>query len=423
MNRSCGNTSIFIFLGCFILGWWLLAFSHQSTNTSTNNTTTPNSTSLNIQTNALLPYLSPLSRTTLHKALSGNKEAIVQLISRWDSDAQILQAKGINGIQRLDTDTYLQAHAINVLLQESSAEQIHLLNNQLRIKTLFDDNEQKLEITHPLSHFLPQTFTAASILLAITKPDQIIGLPKGMRDRTHIYPSKLLDQIPHNFESFHGEKLFLANPDLTFISPYSNPSVLSALKNQGLKLYVIKNIESLKGIQETILKLGHAVNCPLEANLLSIFLDATFMAIDNRIKALFSEMTPTDSQKKVLYLYYDQHFSIPTTKCLAGQLVKRAFNLHPGYYYHPLESPDEWRVPVESEKILLENPNYFVISSEHNDSNLQKRIEHQTIIGALPEKTKKKIYFLDEQLLSSVDQYVALAYFDIYQILAAMQLP
>ena len=50
------------------------------------------------------------------------------------------------------------------------------------------------------SRFLPQTYAAASFLLAIAQPHEIIALPKGMRHLSQIYQPEKLALIPENID-------------------------------------------------------------------------------------------------------------------------------------------------------------------------------------------------------------------------------
>lgn len=390
----------------FILGWWALAFNntHFTTYPQISHTTT--ASSLSIQTSSLFPFLSPMPRDALHEALSGNFELMAQFIANWDVDAQILETRGVKDVQRLHPEALLQANILSRLMLESSPERFANLNRIFRSKTIRDDLGHNLNVDDWYNKFFPQTYVSASILLAIAKTKEIVSIPRGMRDLTQIYASSKLEKISRNLDGYYSERLFLTRPHLCFISPYSHPPTVDALRRQGLELCVINNINTLQDIQETILKIGHASNHPLEASLLSIFMEACLLSVDNRIKSLQKQ----NSKKTLLYLCEKQGYMVPTTKCLAGQLLKRALQHYPALTCSISENQQDWFIPIEKEKIIRTNPDYLIISTPHYQAVQNQLPNHQVF--------KQPICYLDENLQGSPTQYIALAYFDIFQALA-----
>jgi iron complex transport system substrate-binding protein len=418
-------SSFFLYLSCgtFILGWWTLAWMEKPAYPLSQQATFIDH-SLTLRTSDLFPFLASLNRLTLQEALGGRFDLMLKLIEEWDLDAQVLTEKGMKGVQRLSNESYLQAQLLAKLIESYPDDQRVKINNQLRSRLILDDNGKQIDLTHPLQQFFPQTYVAASFLLAIANPKQIKGIPKGLRALPHLYSTKLLQQIPTDLDNLQGEKLYLAKPDIAFISHYSHPNTLQVLQSQGIQLYAIKNIDTLADIQKILLKIGHLCNRPIEAQLLHLFIEASLMMLDNRLSALYtfhhlpSSVKPV---KSVLYLYHQQHYMMPTTKCLTGQLWKRALQYHPGIICPLSEDPYLWRLPFNQEKIVNFDADCLIISTPSLEA-YKNQILYSFALKQLKSFHFKHLFYIDETVQESPTQYIVLAYFDIFQALAATYL-
>lgn len=168
----------YLFVTAFIAGWWLLAFRTDSNDFPTSRTIAQN---LSLKTSALLEELSPLQREALKQAIAGNFSLMLNFIDDWENDADSLERKGIKGIKHLPSEKTHQAHLIGHLLQSASPETLRLLNCKLNLEKIADDHGRQLIVKDDFQRFLPQTYLAASFLLSIAPPHEIIALPKGLR--------------------------------------------------------------------------------------------------------------------------------------------------------------------------------------------------------------------------------------------------
>lgn len=401
----------YFLFGSFIIGWWVFAFH---TTPSPPPLSVETSQSLTLKTSTLLKELSPLQRDTLQQALAGNFPLMLKFIEQWDNDAQLLTNNGLKDIQRLPTEVYLQAHILGHLLQTSSQETLRQLNCQMNLDWICDDNGRQLRIEDHLHRFLPQTYMTASFLLSIAHPSEILALPKGMRQLKQLYFPSALAQVPEDVDCLHSEKLYLNKPDLAFIAPYSHPPAFEMLRNQNIPLYSLKYIHTIAEIQEALLKVGHASNHILEAQLLSIFMESCLLSIDNRLQALQEKFDLSLPPRHLLYLSHYQHYALPTTKCLSGQLMARALKHCPHLSGSIPESQKEWNIPFEQEKILQAAPDVIIISTPYSPSDINI-IMHQTEAFQ-----SKHIFYVDEATQNSPTQYIVLAYFDLFQALTAI---
>lgn len=416
MQRLFSSSILYLAVGAFIIGWWMLAFRTDAPPLATIAST--QNQSLALKTSLLLEELSPLQRETLQRALAGHFPLMLDLIGKWDQEAQLLAQKGIGNIQRLSPENYLQAQILGQLLQDSPPDYLHSLNCKMNLESIHDDTGQLIRIEDSFKRFLPQTFAAASFLMAIGDPHEIIALPKGMRHLPQLYSAEQLALIPANIGQIHSEKLYLARPNLAFVAPYSHPPALEVLRNHRIRLYTIKYFDTLAEIQEALLKIGHASNRILEAQLLALFMEASFFAIDNRLQALHQTSDLSGSPQRILYLYYHQHYMLPTKKSLTGQLMARAIARCPHLSCPIPESRYDWRIPFEHEKILKAEPDCLMIST-HFYADAQAVAHSRKTMQQTEAFKTQRIFYLDEAVQESPTQYIVLAYFDIYQALAA----
>ncbi len=226
-------------------------------------------------------------------------------------------------------------------------------------------------------------------------------------------------RIPTNIDRIYSEGLFLARPDLAFVAPYSHPPALEVLRNQGIPLFTLKHSNTPEDIKEALLKVGHASNHPLEAQLLTIFMEASFLAIDNRLHALQNEIREPLATRRMLFLYYHHYFMVPTLKSLTGQLMARALE-HCQRIACPIpENQDRWRVPYEQEKILHANPDCLIISTPYYYIPEYASGPRQTL-PLLEGFDSQRIVYVDESIQESPTQYIVLAYFDLFQAISSL---
>lgn len=343
----------------FILGWWYCGFAKPSTFSHAKVkliSTVPSKKA------PLSDILSPLSRKELKQALEGDINLMSRLISEWDQDAQILETHGFITAERLSRRDYVKAL---------------LLGRTLRGKTQAPSPQK----------FLPQTWASASFLLALLPVEQIAALPPGFK-RDKVLP------IPE-LRGEYAEFIWKFKPTLAFCAPYSNPGIFQVLQAQNIPFHIAKPLTQIQDIFDELETVGLYVDKKEEAELMTLFMKAALLAIDNRAKLLHP-------YEKTFYLSWGNHFSYPTDNMITGQLVKR---LH---LNHELPTPSNlaWKVPLDRETLIKLNPSRLIIACEN-----PKKF-------SLPEWNKPlEIALVEEALLESPDQYVVLAYFDLYEAL------
>lgn len=329
--------------------------------------------------------LAPMNRDLLQQALAGDIPLMAKLIADWDVDAQLLELTNQIPVKRLPSHVYLRSQ---------------ILARQLLNKT--EKGWQQIE------RFLPQTYVAASFLLALADTEQIVALPQGLRKHTHLFPKALTDQIPQDIDRYNAETLFMAQPNAAFVAHYSHPALLDTLRDQGVPLYTLQHLDSIGVIKQTLMQVGEIVHRPLEAELLALFMDAAFLTIDNRIAVLQHSMQ--EKARLLFVTHHDQYFA-PTAKTLTGQLLKRM-----GIVQIPVaEKSEEWSVPIFHEDILHFNPHRFVIATPQ--CLVKPQFYQDALFKDLIAMQSDKVFFVDEIVQQFPSQYIVLAYYDLFKAL------
>jgi iron complex transport system substrate-binding protein len=406
------SVKVYFLIFVFLAGWWTLAFKKNSTQTDFVLSTS----SSFFQHIPLDPVITSIDRSLLHQALSGNFELMARLIADWDIDAQILSSKGFQGIQRIAPSDFLHSQSLIRILQNEKA--VHHTTFLLFDHTLVDDAGRSIDLTQSYNKFLPQTYASASFLLTLVKPDQIVALPRYLREHTQIYSKQLTNQIPLDIDRYNAEKLFQTAPELAFVAHYSHPATLQTLVNQGVTLYTMKNITTFSDLSEELTHIGTITNKPLQAKLLKIFIDAAICAIDNLQSVVVKHFEQHHSHlPRVLVVNFHQTFSVPTAKTLTGQILARMPELDISLKYtQDSHQANEWMAPIDKERLLKLNPDFLIIATDHEDA-VRKEFRTDHALQKLAAVQNNRVIVVDESIQHSPSQYVVLAYHDLIKAL------
>jgi iron complex transport system substrate-binding protein len=398
----------------FISGWWYMAFFGEG------NSTPPQNHSRYTPPKALtvpyfMSYLSPMQRNQIQTALSGNVEMMTRLMKEWDVDAQILESQGLIGIRKLKRSSFIRAQIIGRKLKDQDFDALQLLKKQVASVSIFDDRGLQFKSPSQFRRFLPQTFVAASFLFALTHPTQIVAIPHGLRDQTDLYPLSLTSQIPLDTDRIFSEKLYQTHPDIAFVADYSHPATLETLANQGIPFFTLKSMNTINHVEQAIQRIGNVVDRPLEAEVLSLFMESALIAIDNRLIATHHDLAKDQEAPKVMFLNYYTRYSIPTDRTIAGDLLHRLNHLHVSLVPKLELYSDAWSHPIDQEQIICANPDCLIIAT--NDlAGLQQSIQANPAFANVSAHLHNQIHIVDSSTQAPT-QYIILAYYDIAQAL------
>lgn len=366
-------------VSALLIVWWGLAFRSEPTHVGLPKTQEHSHKADDCS------LLSSFERNELKEALSGNYNLMAALMLEWDIDAQHLAKQEVKDVRRLSSEALLESQLIARKLQ--------------RYRRVGE------------KRFLPQTYVAASFLLTLAEPKQIVALPQGFRRQTALYSPNITSQIPVDLDRHHSESLYLCQPDLAFIAPYSHPSTVEALRNQGIKLFSIQALDTFEDICHVLTQIGEATERSDEALLLRTFMEAAMLAIDNRLAC----QKEKSSLPKSLYVSYHSAFSLPTKKNLTGQLLIRMGVMEHMEELEAYAAQNQWSFPIDQEKIVNYKPECLIISSD-NAEGLKQRIDNDPAFAGLRNSCGRIVY-VNEDIINSPSQYIVLAYYDLVQAL------
>lgn len=395
-----------------ILCWWALAFRPDK-NLPPPSTIAP---AISSPSPPLAKFLSPLERHTIHAALNGDFDLMIKLITDWDHDAQIIEQYGFMHVKKLTRKDFLRSQLIARKLK--SGDDLSPFNDTAR-QAIYDDTGKLFDLSKSYRRFLPQSYIAASFLFALSEPEEIVALPRGMREQTFLYPIELTKLISLDTDRYNTEKLYEAQPDIAFVADYSHPSTIEALQKQGIPLFTLKCINSPEEICHALVRVGNIVNRPLEAELLNYFVEAAMQAIDNRFQVLHAHLNPSDHPAKVLFLKHHLTFSTPTSHTLTGKLLKR-IGITELQGDKIAQNTFAWNIPIRQEQIIELSPDYIIISTNSIDPKRTQLLK-ENISYLMMKNPPKNIAFVHDSVQESPSQYVVLAYYDLYRALTAAQ--
>lgn len=395
-----------------VLTWWMFAFNFKQA--SEDYSAVISIPIKQTEYPPVIKYLSPMQRDHLHQALSGDFPLMIKLITDWDHDAQIMKQFGFADVKRLPKNDFLRCQLLARQICRSSKNELDQLHALHRVASVHDDHGHLFDLSKSYRCFLPQSYVAASFLLALTEPETIIALPQGLREHKNIFPIEMTRLIPLDVNRYNAEKLYQVKPEIAFVADYSHPATIQALERQGIPLFTLKHVNSPEDIQHALLRLGHVINRPLKAELLNYFVEAAMQAIDNRFKMLNSSFNAANSSPKVLFLKHHLTFSTPTSNTLTGKLLKR-IGVKSLAGDQVAKNMYAWTIPIHQEQILQLDPDYIIISTNHLDLSTQPVVK-EPVFRLLANKNKQ-IRFVEDTIQESPSQYIVLAYYDIFKAL------
>lgn len=386
MNRSL---YFYILLSLFVFGWWAIAFRDVvwKADRPIESKTLPIELS---KSNS--PHLSSLNREELMLALQGDFALMARKIVEWDHDAVLLETSGGSAIQRLPSDTFKRSIYLSKKVEEN----------------------QKVSSQNK---YLPQTYASVVFLLTLLDQNSIAALPRGFFTYNRFIPRTKTENILLSLDRFELEKIYLAKPSLVFVSAlYSDPPMVQALRNMGISIVYTPSISKINDLYASLRLIGDSVGKSEEAELLNLFMEACFCAIDNRWLGSLAENKVPFIQQNTLYLNYNMTFQLPSSQTVLFDLLKRL------KISQVIKLQEEGKTTFTQERLLQLNPEYLILSCRDR-SQFEHLLVHYPALKSLNAIRHHNIFWVDDDLQQTPTHYVILAYFDIVQALMHMRTP
>lgn len=358
-----------------ITTWWSFAFMQQKKSTHTLSYRSAKKIYSTQQKNKSY-FLSPMHRYEIAEALSGNIKTILDLVDAWDLDAKILKTEGVENIKTVDDSMLFRLKILSRLISYS---------------------DESLQTEKPL--ILPQTYMAATYLLSIAPSYKIAALPKMLRSQP-LFSDEKMSAITQDIHRYNNEALYAMHPTVAIVAPYSDPTVVHTLNQQNIPTLTLETATTVEEIKHQLLTIGELANNTYEAEILSYFMQAALIAIENRF-----HLHKNQENKKVAVLKYYQSFFQYPDNSLTSHLIDRIDQKQFHFY-----KTDNYEVSKEA--LLNYNPDILLISSlKSND--LEKSLLNDLYIQQTNAYKEGRVHFLDEAIQDSPTHFTVLAYFDL----------
>jgi ABC-type Fe3+-hydroxamate transport system substrate-binding protein len=338
----------------------------------------------------------PFSREELLAALQGDVLSTKRVLASY-------QQRALHIGQPFDMDRYKEALTlINTLLEDPADQSGAALPKEIEVV----DSSGAIHKPRRQGVFLPQTYLAAHIMLAIAPPNRIAAIPGAMRNSPELYSNALMEQIELNTDRALSEALFLKEPEVAFVARYSNPAMLEALKNQGVTLFFLDQLDTIDDAIANIGIIAKMTGCETKGQLLQHLVVLTFQALDAELAYARSQRSLPE---KALYLNYFTHLATPTASTLKGQLLER---LGVDLPIPPGRMSDGWTIALDQESIIALQPDALFIASS-DKKGMIKTIRALPGLQQTPALRGDQLFYIDQATQESPCQLVALAYYDL----------
>lgn len=393
----------------FILGWWGIAHYFQNRPRIVElNYTRPTSSN----SSSALQFLSELKREELVSALEGNFSTMTRLLISWDVDAEILEQSGYSGIQRLPKDKLLTSCRYANQLFNGSEAHIRAMRLEHEVPIVIDDTGAEFSAKLCQGSTLPQTYAAASIILALKGCEAISALPHGFRQYQNLFPNRNLKDIKLDCDKFHAEAIARNRPGIAFVADYSNPALLEVLKNQGIPTFMFCKMNSIATIMNAIERIGYLTDSSIEATILTTFMEGALLNIDNRLAVFKQERLPFP---KLLFLYFYDRWLIPSDENLTGELLKRLQFEYQTMNEDAKSTAYRWMKPLTQEQMIRYDPSHLIIAVNIAQPSCLSELLQSSPLDKLTASINKNVRIIDAEVQQSNSQHVVLAYYDLFQ--------
>lgn len=389
----------------FIFCWWMVAYKNHEADEPKKSIPILTEQDRRIKTSGVKIELIP--RETLVKALQGDIGLMGELILMWDMDAQILQfdeASPATPYKRLEASKLIECQKLVRML--STKEQPLWKYSE---DVIVDDLGTPFDLSYIRERFFPQTYMAADILLAIKNTDCIAALPKGFKNQEHLFPKSLTKDIPIEFDRYAAEILSTLDPKVAFVSKdFSDHYALTLLKAQGLDLFFVPPVHTVDDLCKAIRDIGDMSAEGLKARVLSTFMEALFLSLDNWREA----NKLLDNTPKILTLSFYNRFFLPGTKSLTDHFLKR-MGIDNFSSIMPSDSRvDSFSIPISEEEIAYFNPDLLIILTD-SPNEIQSIMQKRPFLKIVNAKLRDSIAYISEKVQISPSQAMGLAYYDL----------
>lgn len=243
------------------------------------------------------------------------------------------------------------------------------------------------------------TLGTDEILLTLIGPERLIGVTYLATDPTISNAADLAAEVENIVEA-DPESLIALEPDLVVVGIFTDPAVIEQVKDVGIPVFLVGNLDSIDGIRENILTLGHLTGEEERAAEMVAEMDATLDHIAQTLAE--ADIEPLN----VLYL-------APDGWVAGSDTTLHDIITHAGGVNAAAEASLESWQQVSEETIIAMNPDVLLVSSFMSVDDV---LTTPTFAG-LDAIQNERVYQGNDVHLSAVSQYIVLGVQDVASIL------
>jgi iron complex transport system substrate-binding protein len=122
------------------------------------------------------------------------------------------------------------------------------------------------------------------VLIEILPPERLVSVTRWVDDPdTSLAAGRVPPRI-YRFQKVDLEQLVALKPELVVVSEYTDADFLELLQRSGIRTHRMQRLDTLAGVRQAILDLGHAVGAPDGARRLVARYDATLQDVARRLQ-------------------------------------------------------------------------------------------------------------------------------------------
>ena len=163
--------------------------------------------------------------------------------------------------------------------------------------TVTDIEGTAVDFPAPPKRIVTLSMSTDEVMLGLVEPARIAAVNGLLDDPVSSNVTELVKAIPQRIGNPTAEELMALHPDLVIVPDWGDLTIVSSLREVGLKVVVCKGARNLVEIRETITLLAAAAGVPERGEKLLSMMDAKLAGIQEKVAKI-----PQDERKRVVLI-------------------------------------------------------------------------------------------------------------------------
>lgn len=268
-------------------------------------------------------------------------------------------------------------------------------------RTLTDGTGTEVTIDAPPQRIVSLTVASDEVLFSLVDPARLAAVTDFGRDPGISNVAVQSSQIDNTIVSADDtEQIIGLEPDIVFAAAFTQPEVVTQLRDAGLTVFVTETPTSFDAIRANIRLIGEVVGEEEKAEALVAEMDSVLSEV------AFALDNPTD-KPRVLYLTPGNYTS--GVESSISEVINAAGGIDVA-----AAAGIEQAVPVSDEFIIEQDPDVILLSGwTPYDPTFVETFQDNPAFAGLDALRNGKVYVANDAHLSAVSQYIAEAVKDV----------